>query len=257
MNILKQILAYKKQELEVRKLLVPEKELIKSIWFKRKCLSLKESLIDKNKTGIVAEFKRRSPKGFINRNADVKTVTNAYTSFGASGLSILTDKYFFAGNSADLVAARENDIPILRKDFIIDPYDLVVSKAIGADVVLLIASCLNKSKVKEFASISKQLGMEILLEIHDEKEIEHICSDIDMVSINNRDLKNFEVHIKRSVKLSKQVPADKIKITEAGIDSVETINILKEAGYQGFLMGERFMREPDPGKAFKQFVKTL
>lgn len=217
-----------------------------------------KNLLNETKSGIIAEFKRKSPsKGFINRSADVQKVTKDYTDFGASGLSVLTDKNFFGGSSADLIAARENGIPILRKDFVIDPYDLLVSKAIGADVILLIASCLKKSTVKEFAAISKQLGMEVLLEIHDEKESGHICNDVDMVGINNRNLKNFTVDINHSLELSKLIPADKIKIAESGIENIETINIFKEAGYKGFLMGEKFMKQPDPGKAFQDFLNPF
>ncbi|MEO6490839.1 MAG: indole-3-glycerol phosphate synthase TrpC [Ferruginibacter sp.] len=258
MNFLNQILAYKRQELEVRKLFVPETELYKSKFFNKKCISLKTSLLDESKTGIIAEFKRRSPsRGMINKAADVLKVTKAYTANGASGLSILTDKYFFGGNSSDLVTARKNNIPILRKDFVTDPYDLIVSKAIGADVILLIAACLSKAKVRQFASLSKELGMEVLLEVHDEKEIGHICYDVDMVGINNRNLKTFEVDIQRSLVLSKLITADKIKVAESGIDDIKTIDLFKRSGYKGFLMGERFMKEPDPGKAFKEFVKLI
>ncbi len=258
MNILNQIIEYKKAEVEVRKILVPEKELIKSFLFRRKCISLKKILQDETSSGIIAEFKRKSPsKGIINWDADVKEVTNAYTKHGASGLSILTDNHFFGGNSEDMVIARENDIPILRKDFIIDQYQLIVSKAMGADAVLLISACLSKSKVKAFAVQAKQLGMEVLLEIHDENELGHICKEIDMVGINNRNLKNFEVDINRSVKLSKLIPADKIKIAESGIADIETINKFKAAGYKGFLMGEIFMKEKNPGKAFFNFMNKL
>ena len=219
---------------------------------------MKQVLQDETKTGIIAEFKRKSPsKGFINRDADIRKVTNVYTKYGASGLSVLTDNHFFGGNAEDLIIARENEIPVLRKDFIIDPYQLHVSKAMGADVVLLIAACLSKAKVKSLASSAKKLGLEVLLEIHDEKELDHICTDIEMVGINNRNLKNFEVDISRSIKLSKLIPADKIKIAESGITDIETIRIFKEAGYKGFLIGEMFMKEKDPGKAFGNFVKLL
>ncbi|MEP7165623.1 MAG: indole-3-glycerol phosphate synthase TrpC [Ferruginibacter sp.] len=258
MNILKQIVDYKKAEVEVRKVLVPQKELEKSSLFKRRTLSLKRALQDESKTGIIAEFKRKSPhKGYINREADVKKVTGAYTKFGASGLSVLTDNHFFGGNAADLIVARKNDIPVLRKDFIIDPYQLFVSKAMGADVVMLIAACLSESATKNLASEAKNLGLEVILEIHDEKELGHICNDIDMVGINNRNLKNFEVDIKRSVKLSRSIPGDKIMIAESGINDIETIRVFREAGYKGFLIGEAFMKEKDPGKAFGNFVKLL
>lgn len=258
MNILNQIVEYKKAEVETRKILVPEKELEKSSLFKRKCISLKNALEDGSKSGIIAEFKRRSPsKGFINKDADVKKVTAAYTRSGAAGLSILTDYHFFGGTTEDLVIARKNDIPLLRKDFIIDPYQVLVSKAMGADVILLIAACLSKTKVKAFAKLAKQLGMEVLLEIHDEKELGHICNDVDMVGINNRNLKDFTVDIKQSIKLSRLIPGDKIKIAESGITDIDTINTFRKAGYKGFLIGETFMKEKDPGKAFSTFANKL
>lgn len=258
MNTLKQILAYKKQEVEVRKILVPESELEKSSFIKRECHSLRSLLLEGSGTGIIAEFKRRSPsRGFINTEADVEAVTNAYTRFGASGLSVLTDNHFFGGSSEDLVTARANDIPLLRKDFMIDKYQILVSKALGADVILLIASCLTKSKVKSFAAYAKKLGMEVLLEIHDESELDHICDDVDMVGINNRDLKTFQVDINRSLELGKHIPADKVKIAESGIRDAETVKLFRAAGFKGFLMGELFMREKDPGNAFGNFVKQL
>ncbi|CAN5878158.1 indole-3-glycerol phosphate synthase TrpC [soil metagenome] len=258
MNILEQIVAHKKEELEVRKLFVPETSLIESKMFKRTCISLKKILAEEKGTGIIAEFKRRSPsKGFINQHADVKQVTKDYTNYGASALSVLTDHHFFGGSSEDLVTARENDIPILRKDFIIDPYQLYVSKAIGADVILLIAACLSKTKLKQLAGLAKDLGLEVLLEIHDENELGHICDEVDMVGINNRNLKNFQVDIDHSVKLAKMIPADKIKIAESGIDDIETINKFKKEGYKGFLIGERFMKESDPGNAFKNFAISI
>ena len=258
MNILDRIIAYKKEEVAVRKLLIPEEELRESILFRRECSSLKKILQEGKSTGIIAEFKRRSPsKGFINQNADVKKITNDYTKYGASALSVLTDNHFFGGNSEDLIIARENEIPILRKDFIIDRYQLFASKAMGADIVLLIAACLSKREVKELAAVAKGLGLEILLEIHDESELGHICDEIDLVGINNRNLKDFEVNINPSISLSKLIPEEKIKIAESGIDCIETINIFKEHGYKGFLIGEKFMKEKDPGKAFCNFVDTM
>ncbi len=258
MNVLNRIIEYKKQEVEVRKLMVPEDELVESVLFNRKTFSLKEFLLDENKTGIIAEFKKKSPsKGFINRDADVKEVTKAYTEYGASGLSVLTDHHFFGGSSEDLLLAREHEIPILRKDFMIDRYQLVVSKAIGADVILLIASCLSKAKVKELSGFAKELGLEVILEIHDEKEIDHICDGIEMVGINNRNLKSFAVDINHSLSLANMLPPGMIKIAESGIDNIETINAFKAAGYKGFLMGEKFMREEDPGEAFRDFVKQM
>jgi len=214
--------------------------------------------MDNSKTGIIAEFKRKSPsKGFINRDADVKDVTEAYTKFGASGLSVLTDNHFFGGSTADLVTARQNEIPILRKDFIIDQYQLFVSKAIGADVVLLIAACLSRTKLKRLAGYAKDLGLEVLLEIHEERELDHICDGIDIIGINNRNLKTFEVDIDRSIALSRRLPENMLKIAESGIRDADAVRKFRLEGYNGFLMGETFMKEKDPGQSFGNFVNSL
>jgi indole-3-glycerol phosphate synthase len=258
MNILEKIIANKKEEIVRARLLKPVEQLLNHKLFSKKTLSLKGSLLNGTTNGIIAEFKRRSPsKAVINEMAMVAEVTKAYTAAGASGLSVLTDNLFFGGTEDDLLTARINNIPLLRKDFIIDEYQLVESKALGADVILLIAACLTKKQVYELASFARQLQMEVLLEIHNEEELGHICDAVDLVGINNRNLKTFSVDINRSIELGKQVPADKIRIAESGIDSVDTINRFREAGFNGFLMGERFMREKDPGEAFKKFAEQL
>ncbi len=222
------------------------------------CISLVERLESETTTGIIAEFKRKSPsKGFINQHADLKQVTADYTNSGAAGLSILTDHLFFGGSSEDLVNARENNIPILRKDFIIDPYQILDTKAMGADVILLIASILSKEEVKSFSSSAKELGLEVLLEIHDTSELSHICEDVDMVGINNRNLQTFKVDVNHAISLSQMMPSDKIKIAESGIDSPAMVKKFKKEGYKGFLIGETFMKESDPGVAFGNFVKQL
>jgi len=258
MNILDKIIEHKKEEVAGNKQLLPEEQLRQKPGFNRQVFSLKQFLQDETKTGIIAEFKRRSPsKGIINNSADVIEVTKAYTTNGASCLSVLTDSDFFGGSADDLKKARVNSIPILRKDFIIDEYQLTEARAMGADVILLIAACLTPDRVQELAFFARSLGLEVLLEIHTEDELQHICKEVDLVGVNNRDLKTFTVDINRSLELSKQVPVDKIKIAESGIDSIETINIFKQAGFKGFLIGEKFMKEPDPGIAFEQFVQKL
>jgi len=258
MNILDQIIEHKRAEVENRKKNISIAELKRSEIFSRDTFSLKQFLLDETKTGIIAEFKRKSPsKGIINANADVMEVAGMYAKNGASGLSVLTDEEFFGGTESDLAKARINQIPILRKDFIIDEYQLLESKAMGADVILLIAACLTPHHVKELASFAKSLRMEVLLEIHNEEELEHICDEVDLVGVNNRDLKTFSVDINRSIALSKKIPADKIRIAESGIDDVETIRMFKEAGFKGFLMGEKFMKANDPGEAFGQFVEKM
>ena len=258
MNILDKIIEFKKTEVARNKQLVSLEQLQQQEYFHRQTFSLKQFLSDETKTGIIAEFKRRSPsKGIINSSADVLEVTAAYTNYGATGLSILTDTEFFGGSAADLRKARLNSIPILRKDFIIDKYQLAEARAMGADVILLIAACLTPQNVQELAFFAKSIGLEVLLEIHAEAELQHICDEVDLVGVNNRDLKTFAVDINRSVELGKQIPADKIKIAESGIDSIETIGILKNAGFKGFLMGEYFMKQPNPTIAFAHFVKQF
>ncbi|MEO9020752.1 MAG: indole-3-glycerol phosphate synthase TrpC [Ginsengibacter sp.] len=258
MNILDTIIARKRTEVAEKKRNQSITELEKKPLFEREIFSFKGSLLDKSKTGIIAEFKRRSPsKGIINDKATVVEVTSGYVQYGASAISVLTDEEFFGGSLNDLLEARINKIPVLRKDFIIDEYQLVESKAFGADIILLIAACLLREEVKKLANFAKNLGLNVLLEIHNEEELDYLCDDIDVVGINNRDLKTFTVDINHSIELCKKIPGDKIKISESGIDEVEMIHFLRENGFSGFLMGERFMREKEPGKAFRTFVTEL
>lgn len=258
MNILEEIVQFKRLEIEKRKAEIPVSELERNIYFQRKTLSLKESLQKRNRTGIIAEFKRRSPsKGVFNDKVDVLDVTMDYTEFGASALSILTDENFFGGSNQDLVEARINEIPILRKDFIIDEYQITEAKSIGADVILLIAASLSKERVKQLSVFAKNIGLEVLLELHDENELEHICDEIDLVGINNRDLKTFKVNIEKSFRMGSKIPKGKIKIAESGINSVEDILLFRQNGFKGFLIGELFMKEADPGLAFEEFVNAL
>lgn len=258
MNILDTIIEQKKIEIDRARQAIPVEELMKAEFYDRPTLSLKQFLLDNSKTGIIAEFKRRSPsKGIINEFANVTAVTKAYTENGASCLSVLTDNNFFGGSYDDIRKARVNNIPILRKDFIIDEYQVVETKAMGADVILLIAACLSPLQVKELALFAKKLQLEVLLEIHNDEELGHICDEIEIVGINNRDLKTFTVDINRSIKLSKKILSHKIKIAESGIHDVETICTFKQAGFKGFLIGENFMKQHDPTVAFAEFVKQL
>lgn len=258
MNILDTIIEEKKIEVRRNKELIPVAVLEQTEFFKRNTFSLKQFLLDETKTGIIAEFKRKSPsKGIINDRSDVVDVTKAYAANGASCLSVLTDEKFFGGTAADLKKARVNDIPILRKDFMIDEYQIVEARAMGADVILLIAACLSQERVKELAIFAKSLQLEVLLEIHNEDELHHICDATEIVGINNRDLKTFTVDINRSLELGKKIPADKIKIAESGISNIETISTFKTAGFRGFLIGENFMKTPDPTIAFAGFVQQL
>lgn len=258
MNILDKIIAQKKIEVEKRKSNKSIKDLEDGPFYKNETLSFKDFLLRDDKTGIIAEFKKRSPsKGIINNTSTVEEVTTAYAKYGASAISILTDEEFFGGSLDDLVAATINEVPLLRKDFIIDEYQLVESKAYGAEIILLIAACLTKEEVKTLASFAKNIGLNVLLEIHNEEELDHICNGVDVVGINNRDLKTFTVDINRSIELSKMLPEGTIKISESGIDDVSTVHLLKQHGFNGFLIGEKFMKEKNPGEAFRDFAEKV
>jgi indole-3-glycerol phosphate synthase len=258
MNILDTIIAAKRSEVANRKQQVSIAALGRQPFFARDTLSLKKFLLDPFKTGIIAEFKRKSPsKGLINGTAPVEKVTGAYAANDASGISVLTDTEFFGGKLDDLVAARVNQVPLLRKDFMIDEYQLVEAKAFGADTILLIAACLSVAEVKQMAATAKSLGLEVLLEIHNEAELGHICDEVDLVGVNNRNLKTFEVSINVSLGLINKIPADKPAIAESGISEVDSIVTLRQAGFKGFLIGENFMKQPDPSIAFADFVNQL
>lgn len=258
MNILDQIIARKREEVADQKMLVSEAALQQVPFFKAPVLSMSSYLTMPGKTGIIAEFKRKSPsKGIINDTATVKDVTSAYSAHGASGLSVLTDTDFFGGTLQDLTAARLHETPILRKDFMVDPYQIIEAKAYGADVILLIAACLTPLAVKELATVAKDIGLEVLLEIHTSDELEHVCDGIDMVGINNRNLKTFEVDLAHSIALAKMLPAHLPKIAESGISNVSTILELKKEGFDGFLIGENFMKTSNPAAAFEAFVADL
>jgi len=258
MNILDEIIAHKRTEVAERKRETSISELEKGRFFRRNTLSLKKSILSPRKTGIIAEYKRKSPsKGIINNKDSVEAVTKAYAGFGASGISVLTDYQFFGGSLDDLIAARDNDIPLLRKDFIIDEYQVVEAKAYGADVILLIAACLSPEEVQTLTAVAKNLGLEILLELHEESELEHINDQIDLVGVNNRNLKTFEVSLEHSVRLSEKIGNDFVRVAESGINDVKSIHYLKSHGFQGFLIGEYFMKQKNPMEAFKNFIYEL
>lgn len=257
-NILEEIVAYKRSEVAARKAVVGASLLEKSDFFLRETLSIKAFLADKTRTGIIAEFKRRSPsKGIINDRADVVEVTKAYSDHGASGISVLTDSNFFGGTNEDLVAARVHPVPILRKDFIVDEYQIHEAKSIGADVILLIAACLTPQQVKQFAGVARKLKLEVLLELHNESEIDHICDEVDVVGVNNRNLKTFTVDLGQSIRLSEKIGNSKLRIAESGISNLKNIAYLKQYGFDGFLIGEYFMKQDDPAVSFENFAREL
>src|SRR5688572_2830157 len=260
MDILETIIASKRKEIEQYKPLSSIERFRKEGFFWEIAnRSLKKSLLAEGSTGIIAEFKRKSPSRgwFKTKELEVEPVVTFYNK-NAAGISVLTDEEFFGGNLDDLIQTKViSDIPVLRKDFIIDEWQIAEAKAFGADVILLIAACLSPKEVKQLAVFAKTIGLEVLLEIHNEEELGHICDETDMVGVNNRNLKTFEVDINTSLQLIDKIPVDKPAVAESGISNVETIVTLKKAGFKGFLIGETFMKEPDPGNAFSTFVTEL
>lgn len=257
MNILDKIIDRKKQEIADSKSKISVEELKNSEFFGRKTVSLKETL--QSKSGIIAEFKRKSPsKGIINNKVSALEVVSEYEKLGASAVSILTDKDFFGGSFEDILSVRkEIKIPILRKDFMIDEYQFYEAKSIGADVILLIAACLTPTQVLEFTQLSHELDLEVLLEIHAEEELKHLNKEIDFVGINNRNLKDFKVDLQHSVNLKNQLPKDILSVAESGIYNEADFKFLKDKGFDGFLMGEYFMKNENPGKKFEEFISTI
>jgi indole-3-glycerol phosphate synthase len=260
MNLLEQIMARKREEVAERKFNATPTELREMPLFEAPRRSLCYAIELPGSTGIIAEFKRRSPsKGaFVHELATPGIVVKAYDQFGAAGISVLTDGPYFGGSLQDLADTRALvDAPLLRKDFIFDPYQLIEAKAYGADVVLLIAAVLTPTQVQELAAEAKSLGLEVLLEVHNESELQHIGHDVDLVGVNNRNLKDFSVDLDQSVRLAHDIPDSKIRVAESGIRSVEDVRFLRHHGFEGFLIGERFMKEHDPGAAFATFVSDL
>lgn len=257
MNILEKIIERKREEIALSKSKTSLDALKNSEFFGRETFSLKESV--KKRCGIIAEFKRQSPsKGIINDKVAPLEVVSKYEEYGASGISILTDKDFFGGSYEDILNVRKSiNIPILRKDFMVDEYQFYEAKALGADVVLLIAACLNLTQVQEFTALAHELNLEVLLEIHTEEELQHFNQNIDLVGINNRNLKDFKVDLQHSVHLKNLLPKDTLSVAESGIFNIEDFKFLQEKGFDAFLMGEYFMKQEDPGKAFENFSKLI
>lgn len=260
MDILEKIINHKQKEVEERKGLFPVKLLEKSIYFPGKPVSMKKYLTRPDKSGIIAEIKRKSPsKGEINMHVSVERTSIGYMQAGASALSVLTDKEFFGGSNEDLTTARKfNFCPIIRKDFIIDEYQIIEAKSIGADTILLIAAALSPERIKALSAFAKSFGLEVLLEVHDENELQqNILDTVDMIGVNNRNLKTFEVSTEVSKRLSKLIPDNYVKVAESGISDPETIIELKSYGFQGFLIGENFMQNSRPEKACSIFIEKL
>ena len=260
MDILSKIVIHKKKEVEGRKDLFPVKLLEKGIYFTTPTVSLKKCIVKEGKSGIIAEIKRKSPsKGDINPNVSVERTSIGYIQVGASALSVLTDSTFFGGSNEDLITAKKyNFCPILRKDFIIDEYQILEAKSIGADAILLIAAILEPGKLSGLATFARSLQLEVLLEVHDEHELNSTIDSIpDVVGVNNRNLKSFEVDMGLSKRLVKLIPDGIVKISESGIDSPKTAASLRSLGFDGFLIGETFMKTGRPEKAALEFIREL
>lgn len=260
MNILDQIIEHKRKEVSDRKELYPVKFLEQSIYFGTQPVSLKKYIQRDDKSGIIAEIKRKSPsKGVINSYISVERTSIGYMQAGASALSVLTDKQFFGGSNEDLTIARKyNFCPILRKDFTIDEYQIIEAKSIGADAILLIAAALEPSRLRSLASFAHTFGLEVLLEVHNEDELNgSLDAGADLIGVNNRNLKTFELSIEVSKRLAPLIQTAVVKVSESGIESVQAILELKKFGYQGFLMGQNFMQHSRPEVACKELIDDL
>lgn len=263
MNILDRIVEQKRVEVAQRKAIVPAQELTQRSAFDRPVNSARAALQTLGSSGIIAEFKRKSPsKGIINGVADVVETTYGYVKAGAACLSVLTDEPFFGGTPADLMAARTANptTPILRKDFVIDSYQLLEAKAWGADLVLLIAACLTPREIAELSQQATELGMEVLLEVHDEDELEQalaissLADTVDLIGVNNRSLKTFVTSVETSLRLAEHIPGEFVRVAESGLSTATTIQVLREAGFEGFLIGEAFMKTSSPAAALAELV---
>ncbi|MCW3804381.1 indole-3-glycerol phosphate synthase TrpC [Plebeiibacterium marinum] len=259
MNILDKIVAQKKTEVARQQEFVTIDKLRKYDAYNIEVPSLKKHLTDGKHNGIISEYKRKSPsKGIINNISTVENVVPLYEKAGVSGISVLTDSEFFGGNKSDLIAARKvTTVPILRKDFMISSYQVHEAKAIGGSAILLIAAILSYDEAHELSKLAKDLGLDILMEVHSKEELEIVNPLVDVVGVNNRNLKTFEVSLQQSIDLAAAMPNDVVKISESGIYTPEDIFLLRENGFQGFLIGENFMRTKNPGEACIEFSNAI
>ena len=259
MNILDKIITDKKREVELKKSIIPVSQLETSVLFNSRTYSLSK-LLKNSVSGIIAEHKRRSPsKSVINNNHSVEDVVLGYQNAGVCGISVLTDAKYFGGSLDDLLLAKASaNIPLLRKEFIVDEYQILEAKAYGADVILLIAAVLTRKEIKQLSEFAQSLGLEVLLEVHNLEELEKsIMPSLDMIGVNNRNLKTFEVSLNYSKELASKIPDEFVKVSESGISSIEAVKELQQFGYQGFLMGEHFMKTENPGLEAQRFITNL
>ena len=259
MNILDKIIIDKKREVELKKIIIPVLQLETSVLFNSRTYSLSK-LLKNSVSGIIAEHKRRSPsKSVINNNHSVEDVVLGYQNAGVCGISVLTDAKYFGGSLDDLLLAKASaNIPLLRKEFIVDEYQILEAKAYGADVILLIAAVLTRKEIKQLSEFAQSLGLEVLLEVHNLEELEKsIMLSLDMIGVNNRNLKTFEVSLNYSKELATKIPDEFVKVSESGISSVDAVKELQQFGYQGFLMGEHFMKTENPGLEAQKLIQKL
>jgi len=257
--ILDEIVAYKKGEIEKLKQLHSISEFQDSPYYAKKGYSLEKALRSGENSGVIAEFKRKSPsKGWIHKDADVIEIVKNYQSAGVAGISCLTDRHFFGGGKEDFAKARSSfSGPILRKDFIIDTFQIHETKAMGADIMLLIAAILTKEEIKEFTDLAHEIGLEVLLELHSKEELEKVYDNVDIVGINNRDLRDFSVSLLNSIDMKRYLPEEKVLISESGLEHPGIVCDLFLYGFRGFLMGEYFMKASNPGEKAAEFIADL
>ena len=257
-DILSEIIANKRFEVDFQKRSIPLEQLIDNLPAKQAKRSMRSAL-QSSSSGIIAEFKRKSPsKGWIKEKAEIESIVPAYQQAGASALSILTDEKYFGGSLKDIRTARPLvNIPILRKDFIIDEYQLYQAKTIGADAILLIAAALPTDLCAELTEKAHELGLEVLLEIHNEAELEYITPDTDMIGINNRNLGSFYTDVQNSFRLAEQLPQNALLVSESGISEATIVKQLQQKGFRGFLIGETFMKTEAPGKSLNSFIRQI
>ncbi len=257
-DILTTIIANKRKELEAQMEAVPLSQLETRLDESKPCISMSQALVQ-SATGIIAEFKRRSPsKGWIHRNAKAETIVNGYVRAGAAALSILTDDTFFGGTLNDIRTVRSLvHLPILRKDFVISPYQLYQAKMVGADAVLLIATALSSVECRKLSKLAHELHLEVLLELHNEKELDCLNEYVDMIGVNNRHLGTFHTDVEHSFRMAECLPKDKVLVSESGLSSPETVRQLRTVGYRGFLIGELFMKSPMPEDTLSHFIQQL
>lgn len=261
-DVLEEIVAWKRIEVEQQKELLPARglyaEVERLVADGRATHSMSQAL-SASQSGIIAEFKRKSPsKGWIHPDVEPEDVVPHYAAAGASALSILTDEKYFGGSTEFIPRVRPLvQTPILRKDFVVDEYQLFHAVQMGADAVLLIAACLKPAECRSLLDMAHQLGLEVLLELHGQSDLDYADMEADMLGVNNRDLGSFHTDWHHSIGMLKELPTDRVLVSESGISQPETVVLLRQMGYRGFLMGEHFMRHAHPGEALKEFIQGI